>query len=178
MQRSALAGMIWIAGLILAARPGAAQQHSSSTLIVPADLYRYADSLGCDQVTDFYEDREGVLHPPFVYVDAVAPWWDTAAALWCRPRGGPAGRYTLLLRFGSKSGPMGRCPIRIEGQQHIGGLSVVKLKQTLDHFRYVDEPTKTGPAIQPSDVGIQSEYDGTGAIFYCHEGRWLRSSLH
>ena len=178
MQRRSIAAVMLLAGLMLAGAPCAAQSTASPTLIVPADLYRYADSLGCDQVADFYDAREGVLRPPFVYVDEDVPWWDTASALWCRPRGAQTEMYTLLFRFGSKSGPIGRCPNRIDGQQHIGGLSVVKVTHTLDHFRYVDEPTKAGPAVQPSGVAIQSEYDGTGGIFCCHEGRWLHAFLH
>jgi hypothetical protein len=168
-----------ILALVLANGPSVAQGTTSSrTLLVPSDLYAYADSLGCDQVTDFYDGREGVLHPPFVYVDSDAPWFQTASALWCHPRGGPPTRYTLLFRFGPNAGPMGRCPTRIDGQQHIGGLSVVKINQTLDHFYYVDAPTTAGPKIQPSGVGIKSEYDGAGGIYYCQEGRWLRSSFH
>ncbi len=179
MQNMSSRALILVAVFVLVARPSGAQSATPSrTLIVPADLYAYADSLGCDQVADFYEGREGVLHPPYVYVDSDAAWWDTASALWCRPRSGPQGRYTLLLRFGPKAGPMARCPTRIDGRQHIGGLSVVKINQTLDHFRYIDEPTKPGPTVLANGVGIQSEYDGTGTIYYCHEGRWLGLFLH
>jgi hypothetical protein len=148
-------------------------------LLVPADLYQYADSLNCDQVTDFYENRVGVREPPFVYLDSPAAWWETASALWCRPRGGPPRRHTLLFRFGSLAGPMGRCPIRIENQEHIGGLSVRRgFDLTLDHFRYVDEPNKTGPKVPLTGPAIRSEYDGTGTLYYCYEGRWLEFFLH
>jgi hypothetical protein len=80
--------------------------------------------------------------------------------------------------LGRKQDQWDDAPTRIDGQQHIGGLSVVKINQTLDHFYYVDAPTTAGPKIQPSGVGIKSEYDGAGGIYYCQEGRWLRSSFH
>jgi len=85
MQDTSSRVLILVAAFILVTRPGDAQSTTPSrTLIVPADLYAYADSLGCDQIADFYESREGVLDPPYVYVDGDAMWWDTASALWCR----------------------------------------------------------------------------------------------
>lgn len=178
MQRTVVAAIIAATGLAVTTGLGFGQAAPQSRiLVVPSDLYAYADSNDCDQVTDFYEGRQGVLHPPFVYVDSNTMWWDTAAAVWCRA-GRASGGYTLLFRFGPKSGAIARCPNRVDGQQHIGGLSVVKINQTLDHFRYVDEPTRAGPTVSASGIGIRSEYDGTGAIYYCHEGRWLRWAFH
>jgi hypothetical protein len=181
MSRAVRGLAVLVALAALGATTSSAQRAAapSRVLLVPSDLYRYADSLNCEQVTDFYEDRVGVLEPPFVYVDSVLSWWETVSALWCRPRGGPQGQYTLLFRFGARAGPMGRCPIKIERRGHIGGLSVLRsFDLTLDHFRYVDEPTKRGPKVSIAGPAIRSEYDGTGAIYYCHEGRWLAFGLH
>ena len=151
----------------------------SQTMIVPEDLYHYADSLNCDQVSDFYQGRPGVLDPPFVYVDTLSAWWKGASAVWCRPRGGRPDRYTLLFRFGEGVGGFARCPNRIDNLEHIGGLSVVRRPNlSLARFYYVDQPGKKGPDAPATDPAIQEIYDGTGRLFYCYAGHWLAFGLH
>ena len=151
----------------------------SETMIVPKDLYQYADSLNCDQVSDFYEDRPGVADPPFVYVDTLSEWWEGTSAVWCRPRGSRPNRYTLLFRFGEGRGTFARCPNRIDNREHIGGLSVVRRPSlSLAVFHYVDQPTQSGPSVPATDAMIHETYDGIGTLFYCYEGRWLAFGLH
>lgn len=173
--------LLLLGSALFAIHPAVAQSRDSArrVMIVPEDLFQYADSLKCDQVSDFYEGRPGVEDPPFVYVDSLLPWWENTSALWCRPREGPKNRYTLLFRFGSPNAPMARCPPRIDNRQHIGGLSVVHgLRLTLDDFYYVDEPRKTGAKVPAAGDAIREVYDGTGTIYYCYEGRWLAFMLH
>ncbi len=151
----------------------------SRTMIVPKDLFEYADSLNCDQVSDFYESRPGVLDPPFVYVDSLSAWWQGTSAVWCRPRGGRPDRYTLLFRFGESGGAFPRCPKRIDNLEHIGGLSVVRRPNlSLSHFYYIDQPDRKGPNAPATAIAIQEIYDGTGRLFYCYEGHWLAFGLH
>jgi hypothetical protein len=171
-----------LTSLSLTAQATAVGQGASAhtiTMLVPQDLYEYADSLTCDQVSDFYEQRPGVLDPPYLYVDSLLPWWEGTSALWCQPRGGRRDRYTLLFRFGRRSGALAQCPTRIDGVQHIGGLSVVRPKSlSLADFVFVDDQRTSGPKVPATDVAIQEIYDGTGTWFYCYEGRWLAFMLH
>ena len=177
--RSAGNAVVTAIMLALAGSQVSLQQRETvdSVLVVPRDLYEYAQSLGCDQVSEFYE-RSGVSAPPFLYVEPAVPWQDTASALWCRPQTGPAGRFTLLFRFGPSSGSLGRCPIAISNQEHIGGLSVDTSVRLLNDFVYSDDRLTPGPSVPMPIPAIRSEYDGVGKIYACYGGRWLEYAFH
>jgi len=139
--------------------------------VVPPDLAEYADSVGCNQVTDFYVGRYGVMDPPYVYIDMVAPLWTWAAALWCRPQ--ETGGYTLLIRHGEGNPLFRTCPGAIANQGHIGGLSVEESStRSLRDFTAVDDRQRAGPDVPMPAPAIRSEYDGVGAVYACFEGRW------
>ncbi len=153
---------------------GAANADSSQGIVVPLDLHEYTLEQNCIPVGDFYSSRPGVSVPPYVYAKELGGPY-ASAALWCREKKGGARKYTLLFRRGNGSVGQGACPPRIPDQDHIGGLSLVyKSDLKLDRFRFMEIPALSGPRCQTlKDVAIKSEYDGVGAIYYYHDGKWL-----
>ncbi len=151
-----------------------ASAESSQGVVAPGDLREYALAQKCAPVDDFFERRPGKVLPPYVYSkEDSGP--EAAAALWCREEASAKSKYTLLFRKGRGSVGQGTCPARISNQGHIGGLSLVyRSDLKLSKFRVLATPAVTGPPSQLLEgVAIQSEYDGVGAIYYCHDGRWL-----
>jgi hypothetical protein len=147
--------------------------------VIPNDLYHYAKEEGCSQIATFYKERPEIKGPPYVYgilsSDAAQ---DFSAALWCeRPELGSK-KYVLLLKLGSRIWP-GGCPSRIEGQDFVGGLSVIQsLNDPLEWYWNMQDQKPVGkPGQTTKGPGIQSLYDGTGNIYYCHEGKWVARPL-
>lgn len=150
--------------------------------IVPEDLYRYAREQGCTQGTDFYKERPEVREPPYVYglfsAGLQSTVQDFSAALWCEQPDRQGRKYVLLLKLDGRKWP-GGCPARIESQDFAGGLSVIaNLEEPLEWFWNMQDRRPVGkPGQMTKGPGIRSLYDGTGNIYYCHEGQWVARPL-
>lgn len=150
--------------------------------IVPEDLYRYIKDQGCSQVATFYKERAEVRNPPYVYgvlsPDAQTASQDFTAAFWCEQPDRGAKKYVLLLKLDGRAWP-GGCPNRIEGQDFVGGLSIIRnLNDPLEWYWNMHDQKPVGkPSQRTNGTGIQSIYDGTGNIYYCHEGKWVARPL-
>jgi hypothetical protein len=160
------------------------QTNTEETRIIPDELYRYAQSRACKQVSNFYLDHPDVREPPFVYgilaPEENAAFNDYSAALWCEPEEGTTG-YTLLLKLNGRPWP-GGCPDRIDYQGDPRGLSVIRmLDEPLEWYRDVASDAPVSGIARNERTrgpGIQSIYDGLGHIYYCHLGTWLARLLH
>lgn len=150
--------------------------------VLPNDLYLYAKEQGCSQVSAFYKERPEVREPPYVYgvlsATGQSAARDFSAAFWCERPEQDAGKYILLLKLDGRAWP-GGCPNLIVGQDFAGGLSVIRdLRESLDAYWNMRDQNPVGKSGQiTSGPGIQSQYDGTGNIYYCHEGKWIARPL-
>lgn len=170
------------AGACSAEVPPTNKAQDDAVRIVPEDLYQYAKEQGCSQVATFYKERPEVRDPPYVYGilagDPQAASNDFSAAFWCeRPeRGGK--KYVLLLKLDGRPWP-GGCPSQIENQDFAGGLSVVRdLSDLLDSYWNMQDRKPVGlPGQTTKGPGVRSLYDGTGNIYYCHDGKWVARPL-
>jgi len=181
--------VIWAVSLVLLtvsdacfAENSKSKAQSGNVRVIPDDLYRYAEGQGCSQVSSFYRERPEVREPPYVYgvlaPNAEVARQDFSFAFWCEQMERGARKYVLLLNLDGRAWP-GGCTSRIEGQDFAGGLSVIRdLKEPLDWYWNMQDKKKLGrPGQMTAGPGIRSLYDGTGNIFYCHEGKWLARPL-
>jgi len=73
---------------------------AGENLVVPRDLYEFIKSAGCEQISDFFNDRVSAEYPP--YAVRVQPWGKWEIAVWCtkdikKPHS--EREYSLLVRF-------------------------------------------------------------------------------
>lgn len=158
------------------------QPKNEEVRVVPEDLYQFTREQECAQVTSFYEERPEVREPPYVYglfsAGSQSAAKDFSAALWCEQPDSQGRKYVLLLKLEGRRWP-GGCPARIENQDFAGGLSVIAdLEEPLDWFWNMRDRKPVGkPGQMTKGPGIRSLYDGTGNIYYCHEGQWVARPL-
>jgi hypothetical protein len=153
----------------LAMTTGMAPAHGQT---LPAPLMEAATEKGCTELSDFFK-RPGLVEPPYV-IGYLPGDRESSAAFWCtRPK---AEEKYLLVIVGQKN----KCPAAISWKNYPGGLSVIRGgKMKLSDFFYRDNVREIGPPDSHTKGPIlRSEYDGTGAHFYCHEGRWLVQQFH
>lgn len=81
---------------------------------------------------------------------------------------------------GLKDTSVQTCPATLSWDNPPGGLSILtSARFALNEFWYLESPETNGPqGLTTQGPGIRSEYDGTGAHFYCHEGKWLVQQFH
>src|SRR5690606_3802871 len=104
---------------------------------------------------------------------------DFSAAFWCVPDNGNTDTFTLLFKFDGATGGMAVCEPEIEGQEFIGGLSVIRsLEEPLNWYYDVETGRKISSEEITAGPAVSSNYDGTGHIYYCHEGRWVARLVH
>lgn len=150
--------------------------------VVPEDLYQFTREQECAQVASFYKERPEVREPPYVYglfsAGSRSTVDDFSAALWCEQPDSQGRRYVLLFKLDGRTWP-GGCPARIENQDFAGGLSVIaNLEEPLEWFWNMRDRRPVGrPGQMTKGPGIRSLYDGTGNIYYCHEGQWVARPL-
>jgi hypothetical protein len=146
--------------------------------IIPEDLYQYAAEHRCLQVSNFFRDRPEVRDPPYVYGVLTGGARDFSAAFWCERTDVTDNKFVLLLKLDGHGWPEG-CPSRIDSQDFAGGLSIVRsLHEPLEWYWNMKDETPVGkPGEIASGLGIQSLYDGTGNIYYCHDGEWVARPL-
>ena len=144
---------------------------SADVSILPEALRAIAKQKSCSEVADFFK-RPGLVDPPYV-IGYLPGSRDESAAFWCTRANAPE-KYLLVI-----TGQKNKCPGEISWQNYPGGLTVVRKKMKLTEFFYRDDVTKKGPTSKFT-VGpiLRDEYDGVGAHFYCHEGKWLVHQFH
>lgn len=148
--------------------------------LLPEELLSYADQKGYGQVSDFYENRPGMLNPPYTYGVLVGAKEDSAA-FWVERIENNKKKYFLIFMIKNKKDKeVCDCPEIIEWPNFPGGLSVFSRPGTpLDDFYYIDKPKKkVEPGAQMQSRGVLSEYDGVESLFYCYNGKWVVRTRH
>jgi hypothetical protein len=141
----------------------------------------------CSTIDEFYE-VPGMINPPYVY-GWITESTEYSAVFWCKKMADSERPYNLLFTvrdppdFEHKladSRRLAGCPPIIEYWNGPGGLSIETRENVeLGNFAYVSNPRRRGPAVVvPTARVIVSEYDGAGAVFYCHQGEWFTLFLH
>ena len=149
--------------------------------VLPATLHEDAQRRGCSEIADFY-DRPGRIDPAYVfgYVDSkLDQFGDNSAIYWCQ-RIPAAERYLLVVWLSDSTVANAfKCPRTLAWRNYPGGLRVLRHERlALSDFWYRDDPKRHGPSGAMTDGPvIESEYDGVGARFFCHAGRWLVQQL-
>jgi len=145
----------------------------SPTYVMPKELIDIANSLNCEQVTDFYNNRPGMIEPPFAY-GALSGERENSAVFWCRSKNAP-NSYKLVLVSRKNFREKWKHEIIFETKNYPDGLSILEgLKISLDNFQYTADPKKRGPNnVLPSSKVILSYYDGVAEYFYNYNGHWL-----
>jgi len=140
-------------------------------MVLPDELLNLADESGYSQVAGYYENRPGMVEPPYVY-GYLPGYKQDSAAFWCVR---DDGAYILKFMYKEKPDKGCDCPDEIVWHNPPKGLSIYKDESvTLDRFVYIDNPKEHGPeGVHLKHNAISSEYDGVAQIFYCHEGRWM-----
>jgi hypothetical protein len=150
--------------------------------VLPQTLREDAQQRGCSEIPDFY-DRPGRIDPAYVfgYLDSkVDEFSEKSAVYWCqRPAG--AERYLLVVWLSDSAlASTFRCARTIAWRNYPGGLRVSRQERlALSGFWDREDPKRHGPSDAVTDGPlIESEYDGVGARFFCHAGKWLVQQLH
>ena len=166
----------WALAISLLLLPSAA---AGENLVVPRDVYEFIKSEGCEQVSDFFDDRVSAEYPP--YAVRVLPWGKREIAVWCtKDTGKPHSEreYSLLLRFDDPTNPLAQCQKRIDGIKFIGGLTFKAIDEPADWYYFVRSTKKVTGKGRLSTTAIQSVYDGTGHYYVCVNGQWASRFLH
>ncbi len=150
----------------------------TQTYIMPEELIEIANSLNCEQVIDFYNERPGMIEPPFAY-GVLSGDRENSAVFWCKSKNDQ--RFYKLVFVSKKTfRDKWDYEIIIETKNYPNGLSIVKnSKISLDNFRYIADPEKHGPdGVLPTSSVILSYYDGVAKYFYNYSGHWLICVRH
>lgn len=152
---------------------------SELTPIMPEELIAYAAKNGCEQVSDFFKNRPGMVNPPYAY-GYLPGLEEESAALWCQAGQGDSRKFYLLIMMKKPHPELARCPAKIEWQNYPGGLSIYKDRRTtLEEFVFLGDPKRKGPRnVRLSHNGILSGDDGLNELFYCYKGAWLVRQRH
>jgi len=153
--------------------------------LMPEDLISHAKENGCQQVHDFYNNRSGMINPPYVYGYLA----EGSAVYWCQDIDGVHGEgekdkdktqptYSLIIRLGYPNIDIG-CPTRIRSKNYPMGLSILdgdpNLINVKEFFYYLDDPNRPLPedfTIEEGAVIIENSYE-VGEYYYCHKGSWI-----
>lgn len=138
--------------------------------VLPQDLARVADSLGCGPVPEFYA-RPGVIDAPFVFgLDEGER--SASAAFWCLR---PADReYRLVVVRQSR-------PVTSYAWWNPpSGLTTSEVQNArLSEYRRLDRPETLGPdRLVARRRVLKSEYDGVYTLFLEWEGVWYYRVFH
>jgi hypothetical protein len=147
-------------------------------LVVPPDAYEMVKTHGCDQVSDFYDNRPGAEGPPYALINGDRG--KKQIAVWCTREASkpePKRTYLLLLRIDDIENPLSRCPNEIHGIQHIGGLRFIDIEADFSAFYYLETKKPVKKTGKLHTKGISSEYDGVGERYVCVDGRWAFSAF-
>jgi len=151
---------------------------SAETPLMPQTLISEARAAGCEQVEDFFT-RPGMIKPPYVY-GYLPGREDRSVVYWCEHRENGQRQFWLMVTTPPEER---RCPERINWPNYPGGLTIERGKKVKpERFVYVSEwgqPKRKIPkSARFGSVGIQTEYDGVGARFYCYKGEWGVQLFH
>src|SRR2546422_411610 len=115
----------------------------AENLVVPRDIYEFIKSKGCEQVSDFFDERVSAERPP--YAVHVAPWGKREIAVWCTndmKKTHSDRTYSLLLQFDDDNHPLSKCPNRIDGEKFIGGLAFVDVDDPAESYYFLSTKKK------------------------------------
>jgi hypothetical protein len=90
---------------------------AAENLVVPRDLYELIKSEGCEQISDFFNDRVSAER-----------------------------EYSLLLRFDDSKNALAHCPKRIDGIKFIGGLTFTTVNEPANQYYFIGSRKKVGDA--------------------------------
>ena len=169
----AMLGVAFLGSVTTQAGNGGERKGETSAtpiMIVPSDLYEFVESMGCAQVSDFYNSSPGVRHPPYIYGLVGDPTQDSAAVVCERNELGRR-TFLLVLKFDDSQPEFRGCSHEITGLNLHGGISLdASAEPSLSRLYQVGNGEIVGP--DPSKPFIRVEYE-TATILYCHEGKWL-----
>jgi len=151
----------------------------AENLVVPRDLYEFIKSEGCEQISDFFNDRVSAEYPP--YAVRVLPWGKLDIAVWCTKdmkKLHSDREYSLLVRFDDATNLLAHCPKRIDGIKFIGGLTFKTVDEPADWYYFIETRKKVGDKGRVSTNAVQSIYDGTGHYHICVNGKWASRGFH
>jgi len=151
----------------------------AENLVVPRDIYEFIKSKGCEQVSDFFDERVSVERPP--YAVHVAPWGKWEIAVWCTndmKKTHSDRTYSLLLRFDDDNHPLAKCPNRIDGEKFIGGLAFVDVDDLAESYYFLSTKKRVAGRGKVRTKAIESMYDGTGGYYVCVDGKWATRFVH
>lgn len=175
----------WMAFLLLLSSVPAVMAGDVKTM--PLELVDAARKHNCAPIEDFFS-TSAIIHPPFLY-GYVPGNEQKSAVFWCeRTNDTGERRYFLVFEF-KIDHELARCPHEIEHTSgYPGGLLIFQRysqydrfykRDTLEKFAYVRDPQRSGPrGVRLRHPAILSYKDGTGTIYYCHQGEWLERYFH
>jgi len=149
------------------------------TPIMPIELSESARSHGCQEVSDFYKDRPGMLDPVYVY-GYLSGRKENSAVFWCQAAREDKRTFFLVVYLKESKPSSFHCPAKVQWNNYPGGLSIYENRDTsLDGFVYLNQPSKrVPPGKKLTSNAIRSEYDGVETLFYCYKGEWLVRQRH
>lgn len=157
--------------------------------MIPNELYLYAKSQGCSQVSEYYMTPD-IYGAPYVF--GILPVEDgdsyddnyrkqESAAFWCETPQKDSqiedNNYTLLLKLNGFNWP-GGCAPRIDNMS-IGGLSVSQESQPIEIMYKHKNKDDGKPSVESRPGGqtkgpvLQTHIDGHIYSLYCHNGQWV-----
>ncbi len=156
--------------------------------VMPQELVEHAKKMGCEQISDFYDDIYDYIEAPYAYGYTSASKKagsiidkEKSAVYWCQKKQGYSTYSYFLVTYFKKSKPDEySCPEVVPHINPPAGLSIVRdMNLPLSDFVYMQKPHDEGPEeVRTSHNVILSYHDGASEYFYCHEGKWLIRQLH
>lgn len=195
---SGIAGICMFISSVLLFCSGIAQ--GEDYIVGPWDIYNLhysGEKTKCTPPAEFFMKRKGRLNPPYLYAYDEQLETRESYVYWCRKhidkklylsfiyRSLPNDYGDSFAMIKNKDIPKtekSQCPHQIEWPEPPLGLSLYKPEGSpflpgsplkLNQFGYLDDRKKKGPDRPLAHSGILSEYNGSGTVFYCHEGNWL-----
>lgn len=142
---------------------------------IPIYLLKNANERGCGVIKEFF-NRDGITLPPFIF-DYQSKNKEYKFAYVCEKNN----NYFLMFSLADSKANCKEREIDL-GEEMPGGLGIYSELILLSSFTKNDNSETKSKSKNFSGFTdfypLMIEYDGTGNIFYCYQGNWLKSFFH